>query len=309
MTTDATIDDFTTTYSTRVTKDQIDHLGHMNVRFYAVAARAATNALVGSSASAGGAPARLVDMYTRHHREQLVDAELEVRSGLVDASPREIRLYHELVNPALGEIAATFVHRLLPGDAGLPSVAELHERAELERVEVPAHGRSRSIDLDVDPVVTSPPLETVRQRGLALRRVREIRPRECENGRFIPEMVPSLIWEGEPVEEMRRTQTADDWLVDGPNGERMGWATMETRVVINRLPEAGDRTQSFGAIVELGEKVTRMRNWAFDVDRGDLVVAFENVNLAFDTKSRRSMSIPERERRREKTRLHTDLDH
>ncbi len=36
----------TTTHTSTVTEDQIDHLGHMNVRFYAVNARAGTDALL-----------------------------------------------------------------------------------------------------------------------------------------------------------------------------------------------------------------------------------------------------------------------
>ena len=91
----------TVTHTSTVTPDQIDHLGHMNVRYYGVNACSATRSLVGA--------APIVDMYTRHHREQLVGAELEVRSGLLDVDDRTVRLYHELANTDTGDVAATFV--------------------------------------------------------------------------------------------------------------------------------------------------------------------------------------------------------
>ena len=42
-------------------------------------------------------------------------------------------------------------------------------------------------------------------------------------------------------------------------------------------------------------------------DRGDLLCAFEAVDVAFDTRARRSMVIPESIRRRQESVLHADL--
>ena len=68
------------THHSTVTEEQIDHLGHMNVRFYGVNAAAGTRALL-AELGVGRRRAQVVDLYTRHRREQLLGAELVVRSG------------------------------------------------------------------------------------------------------------------------------------------------------------------------------------------------------------------------------------
>ncbi len=74
-------------------------------------------------------------------------------------------------------------------------------------------------------------------------------------------MVPMLIWGGTPA-------GGDEHLLvhEGPNGEAVGWATMETRVGIARLPELGTRIQSFGATTAMADKTTQMSMWAYDID-------------------------------------------
>ena len=97
-----------------------------------------------------------------------------------------------------------------------------------------------------------------------------------------------LIWGGPPPEEHEH-----DWIQQGPNGERMGWATMESRLRVNRLPPLGARIQSFGATTAIERKTTRSTMWAYDLAEGEVLVAFEVINLAFDIDARRSMLIPD----------------
>jgi len=87
----------------------------------------------------------------------------------------------------------------------------------------------------------------------------------------------------------------------------MGWASMETRLAIRRLPRPGDRIQSFSAVLALADKTSHRILWAYDVEREDLLVSFEIVNLAFDTAARAPMSIPENIRGHETRVLHPDL--
>jgi len=77
------------THSSTVTPDQIDHLGHMNVRYYAVNACAATESLFGDGT--------IYDVYTRHHREQLLGTVLAVRSGILSIDEGSTRLSHCLL--------------------------------------------------------------------------------------------------------------------------------------------------------------------------------------------------------------------
>ena len=98
----------------------------MNVRFYGVNAHAGTAAILDRLGIARDA-APVVDAYTRHRREQLLGAPLVVRSGVLDAGPTELRIYHELANEDSDELAATFVHRVRP-EAGTPALSRRRRR-------------------------------------------------------------------------------------------------------------------------------------------------------------------------------------
>ncbi len=285
--------DLTTTHSSTVTEDQIDHLGHMNVRFYAVNARAGTSALLADLGWDDPGDADVFDMYTRHHREQLLGTELEVRSGLLGADSESIRIYHELTDASTGQLAATFVYRVR-NSAGVPI-------DHLDTVELPAHGTPRSIDLDA--TLAAPPLATVRQLDLAVRTPRAL-SREDTGGTdtVASHMVPMLIWGGTPPEEVEHVL-----VHEGPNGETVGWATMETRVGIVHLPDLGTRIQSFGATTAIADKTTQMAMWAYDIDTGGLLVSFEVVSVLFDIGARRAMSIPDDLRAEHVAQLHPEL--
>lgn len=290
----------TVTHRSTVTEDQIDHLGHMNVRFYGVNAAAATRALLGEL---GVAPAagRVVDSYTRHLREQLLGADLVVRSGVVEVVPDGVRLYHELVNEATGDRAAAFVHRVrLEPDGPGPTVVAA---AAARLVAVPPHGAPRSISLATDPVASAPPVERLRELDLAVRKERAVTAEECDpSGEYQPTMAAMLVWGGEPVDGR-----FPPLLHDGPNGERMGWASMETRMVVRRLPHLGERIQSFSAVTVLADKVMQNVMWAYAVGTGELLTTFEVVNLAFDVNRRRPMRIPDHIRDAETRILHPEL--
>ena len=294
------------THQSRVTTDQIDHLGHMNVRFYGVNAQRGTQALT-RTMGLDVDRLHLDDIYTRHHREQMLDTSLEVRSAIVSADPDRVRIYHELVDVDSDVLAATFVHGLTAVDSsGAPSdlpdgtVGRLREEA----VDIPERGASRSVDLDADPMFGAPTLEALRSRGLEMREPRAVTTDECgSDGRVTPDLAPMLTWAGTPVGRGVR----GDMLHDGPNGEKMGWAAMETRMLTQRLPSLGDRIQSFGALIDMADKTTHRVHWAFDLDRGDLLTSFETVSLAFDTVGRRPMSIPQWIRDAEASTLHPDL--
>ena len=54
-----------TTHRSTVTEDQIDHLGHMNVRFYGVNARQGTETLLSHLGAPSDLDLRLVDVTGR----------------------------------------------------------------------------------------------------------------------------------------------------------------------------------------------------------------------------------------------------
>ena len=60
-------------------------------------------------------------------------------------------------------------------------------------------------------------------------------------------------------------------------------------------------------MLALADKTSHRILWAYDVEREDLLVSFEIVNLAFDIAARAPMSIPDNIRAAETTMLHRDL--
>jgi acyl-CoA thioesterase FadM len=269
------------THTSHVTEDQIDHLGHMNVRFYGLNAAAGTRSMLEELGVPAGTP--IVDLHTRHHHEQLLGTALEVRSGLVDVG-RGLTIYHELRNAADDDLAATFVHVLD------------HPRIEAPAAPIPEQGRPRSLDIATDPIGSAPLLDVLQSLGL------EIRAPRVVDEEITAATAVGLIWGGPPSEEEEH-----DWIQQGPNGERMGWATMESRLRVNRLPPLGARIQSFGATTAIERKTTRSTMWAYDLAEGDVLVAFEVVNLAFDIDARRSMLIPDDYLAREQERFHPEF--
>jgi acyl-CoA thioesterase FadM len=294
-----------TTHTSTVTEDQIDHLGHMNVMYYAVNAHAATRAVLAELPGWVG-PHLVHDTYTRHHREQLLGAPLVVRTAVLGATPSTLRLHHELANVDTGELAATFVHGLSPMDADgrrteLPAPSLAAALADVTTA--PDYAAPRSIALDADLLVHAPSIDLLRERGLAMRKERRVSSEECDAaGHYRVERAPMLTWAGEPLEG-----GMDDVLHETSDGIRMGWAVMENRIQIGTLPHAGTRIQSFGAGVGIHDKVTHKVHWTFDLDSGELLTAFESINMAFDIAGRRAMSIPAGYRKRELERLQPDL--
>jgi acyl-CoA thioesterase FadM len=281
-----------------VGEEEIDELGHLNVRHYGQRALASTEKLLSDlgvigrdveSESALGYD--LPRLYTRYQREQLVGAPVEVHGGLLAIEATRIRLYHELVNPVRDEIAATFVHEVMLYEGGSNEPTRIAEplRKELSEAVVawPEYGRPRSIDLDASPIQLS--LTEAVETGLALRRERRIAEEDCDaKGRVTAAMRPYLMWGGQPI----GSEPEGPPILDLADGGRMGWASMETRSVMVEQPMVGTRIQSFAATVELGRKTNLRRYWVFDLDTGRLLLANEVVELALHLEKRCAIEIP-----------------
>jgi len=295
-----------------VGEEEIDELGHMNVRYYLVKALAGTQAIaerIGLSpqtCAAEGVVLELRDAYTRHRAEQMHGARLELRGGVLDVRSGGVRLYHELVNPERGELAASFVQELVLRDlvtrTERPLAENVADRAHAARIDWPEHGRPRSIDLETEPPAV--PLSLLRERDLSMREARAVRADECDAaGHYIASNYQELFWGGRPIERGK----SDSWLIDLEGGGKMGWATLESRGILHALPSVGTRIQSFGAEVALGSKTSFRHHWVFDVERDVLLATSTIVNLAFDIGARRAIEMPDAVRNGLETRYHPDL--
>jgi len=295
-----------------VAEEEIDHLGHMNVRYYHEKALAASEALA-AELGLGPGPCRahggvleLRETFTRHYREQLVGARLLVRGGVIAVRGDGLRVYHELMNPERDERAATFVHEL--------SLREAHRRTPLPLPEMvarsaagalvawPEHGRARTLDLERVP--PAPALDEARRRGLAMRKPRVLGAADCDDDGVYPAArFQDLFWGGEPARE----GPIGPFLRPLPDGGRLGWATLESRAVWHALPRAGTRIETFAAEVEITRKLTTRHMWVYDVDRGAPLCTSSIVNLAFDVTRRRSVEIPPDVRELFEAQYHPDL--
>ena len=292
-------------YETEVTSDQIDHLGHMNVRFYGVHARAGANRLLASLGLAANADQVVFqrDSIVRHLREQLVGAPLAVRGGVLGATAQALRLYQELVNTETEEVAASFVTSFELEDRRsretVPLEAAMVEAADRAIVAAPVERLPRTIVADQDPTAGAPTLATLRELDLAMRLPRVIDPAGADEDGFVAATdLAELIWSGEatPGREFRP-------LAELADGVQLGFATLESRATWARPARAGDRVQSFDAVIELRPKTMVTRHWLMEVDSADLIGVLEVVNVAFDTSRRRAIEIPEALRVRMAARL------
>jgi len=268
----------TVTHTSTVTPEQIDDLGHMNVRWYGANATAASTAVCDRL---GVSPDSIISTYTRHHQEQMEGSSLEVRSALLGGGG-DLRLYHELRNAETDDLAATFVHQFA------------HESPSTDGIELPDYGKPRTLDLGTDGIASAPSLATLQARGLAMRTERLVTEEDTAGATVVPPWLTySLIWGGERPAEWGGDES---WIVTAANGDEL-----------DRLPALGTRIQSFGAIIMLGEKISHDVSWTFDLDTGELLVAFEGIDLAFNITQRKSTAITPELRVKLSMDLHPDL--
>ncbi|MEM9176054.1 MAG: thioesterase family protein [Myxococcota bacterium] len=296
-----------------VLDEEIDALGHMNVRHYGERALAATANLLEQIDLPGlgvdGITPGVHDLpglYTRYQREQLAGSPLEVHGGILDATERGLRFYHELRNPVREEIAATFMHDVrFPNDElEEPPVIEpaIVEALLEQRIVVPEHGRPRSIDLDAS--TKAPTLEDALEHGMAMRKPRTIDAELCdETGRVSADHRPFIMWGGEPLDGSEPGPPV--YPLEG--GGRMGWASLEMRSVRLAPLRQGTRIQSFGAPVQIMKKTSLRRFWVFDLDTGKPLLANDVVDIALHLDERRAMEIPEKMRAQLEATLRADL--
>ena len=88
----------------------------------------------------------------------------------------------------------------------------------------------------------------------------------------------------------------------GDEGRRLGWASLETRMVRVSPARVGDTLCSIGAEISLHPKVRHSRRWLFNISTGQLVSQNDNVSIALDLDARRSIEIPSRIRSQLETR-------
>ena len=291
--------------TSEVRPEEIDGLGHMNVRFYMERAQRANRLLLaelGVGADEGEAPGVRVtqsDTYVRYHREQFKGQLLSVNGGVLSTDGSSLRAFYEVTNPARGEIAATFiiVSTLRDRATGVaaPLPVDARAAAEASRIELPEYGRPRTIDLKAPrlDLTYAAVASRVPEDGDPMSRRSEwtVAPETCDEHGNLADTGALMFggWRQPSPEEMRKH---GPMTFVGDDGHRLGWASLETRMVRAGQARAGDVLSSIGAEVGLHAKVRHSRRWLFNVTSGQLVSLNDNVSIALDLDARRAIDIP-----------------
>lgn len=288
--------------------DEIDTLGHMNMRHYASRAAAATRALFASwgwdaaRLAADGLVLVLQDSFNHYLREQFAGATIAVDGGVCEVRDDGLSLYLELVNLASGERAATFLARPALMErrtrTPVPMPREILERASDDAlVDVPPHGLPRSIELA--PPRVDLRYEAMRDRfrsplsSFPGRSEVRVPASACDELGFLElDCAQDIMFAAFAVMARSAGLRAGPPIHEAPDGRRIGWAVLENRQLLVATPRANDPIVTLHAPVRIGAKTQHMRRWTFDTRSGSLLAVIDSVLLAFDLDARKATEIP-----------------
>ncbi len=297
--------------------EEIDSLGHMNVRHYMTRMEQANRVLIANlgidEETLAGAFLRCTDTYTRFRREQFEGARLHAIGGLLESVEGGMRSYVEIANPDTGDLAATFIVTTALIDLATRRALPLPmPKSSAAYVEVPDFARPRSLSLDADLADVS--LEELAARIPAVegggmmsgRRETTIEKTEVDDAGWLREDVELMF-----LPFVKMAQEAG--IKPGPpvfetsDGRRIGWAVMETRTRNFGQPRIGDRLAYFSADVALEEKSRVSRRWALDQRTGRLLGITDTVGICIDLDARRAVPWPDDLRQQIAQHLQPDL--
>lgn len=293
-------------HESTVLPEEIDSLGHMNVRFYMSRMEAANQVLIKelgvSVATAKPSYLRRVDTYTRFLREQFEGATLHTKGGVLEFTESGMRSYVEISNPETEAVAATFIVTTQLTDSTnrnpLPFDTNSTTIADASRIDVPGYAQPRSLSLGpVNNRVTLAELDAV---------IPDVEGTGMMSGRrqttVEDDDVDATGWLHKNTEVMflpfmKMAQV--DGVPPGPpvfttaDGQRVGWAVMETRTLVYSQPRLSDTLSYFNTDIAVEEKSRLSRRWAFNATSGELLGISDNVGLCIDLDARRAIAWPE----------------
>ncbi len=303
-------------WESTVLPEQIDGLGHMNTRYYSVNSQRASGRLLrelgleSDCLESGPDVLGFPDVYIRYHKELLEGAPLTVRGGVLETSRTALRVYLELVNRETGGVAATFVETLEVQDRATRQPrdlsAEVRQRAAERQVEVPDYAWPRSLSLG--PLRTDLPMVEAERRGMRVSREPLLLDAAwCDGNGFLRIDDSNTLFMVVHGIQRRGDRALRDNNFRTADGRLLGWAMMESRQVLTRLPKEGERLSSYQAETRIEDKVHSTTRWIYNADSGALCAVMQSVALAFDIEARRPISIPEPNRRELMAHYHPDL--
>ena len=287
----------------KVLAEEIDSLGHMNVRFYMERMERANRKLLSDlelpSELMAKSFVRRTDTYTRFRAEQFEGSTLHTVGGILDVTEGGMRSYVEIRNPDLEQSAATFIVTtgLIDRKTRVQQPFPLVSNAALE-TKVPDYAQPRTLslglpqtDVTFDDLIAAIPDEDLGSvhRGRYDTTVEE--GDVDQEGWLKPDAELMFL----PFSKM----AAQTGVQHGPpvfeteSGQRVGWAVMETRTQTLGQPKLGDHLQYFNADVALEKKSRVTRRWAFNSGTGQLVGMSDTVGICIDLDARKAIDWPD----------------
>ncbi len=285
-----------------VTADEIDHLGHMNVRHYSKRAWLATQVwfarrgLDETALRRRGLALSPKDLLTHFYREQRLGAPLVVEGAVTEADGAP-RLYVEILNTETGErAAAVIVTPQLTERATRMAAAQALPWPAGPELALPAHAAPRSLSF-------APPRLDMTLADLERRTAGRAFPYGGVEG-----VIPLDACDEAGFMRASGAQDIDFVAIDANVGRRgllfsgedhvtFGWAMLESRQLLAATPRAGDRVKVIGAEIRIDRKAHWNRRWMFNADSGRIYGVCDHVSLAFDIATRRAIEIPPAARR------------
>ena len=294
--------DFIDSYRGSVNTWECDDVGHMNVQFYVARASDAAFYLrhaLGLSPSQiheEGRAMVALEEHFRFLRELRAGDMMNMRSRVIDLREKTLVSYHELLNSATGDIAATCIavsrHLDLEARKLITWPREAHEKAKAITAPLPDHAQPRSVTREVRmPHIT---LAEAEARGFIEIYRGAVMPWECDdfghmNSRFYMGRFSDgagHLWQAVGMEKTRLQK------------EHRGTVVLEMR--LNYLNDVRS-----GMMLIVKSTLTRMENktltfvhYMFDAETGMPVATGEAVAVMLDLKARRTVNFTDEDRAR-----------
>lgn len=303
-----------------VQAEEIDSLGHMNVRFYIARATAANAELLKRAGYWQGdtqtQSIRRFDTYTRFRQEQFENAPLKTLGGLVASESPDsdaVSSYFEVRNPDSNSVAASFIFKSSVIDRATDEATVLSpvRQDDSLSVAIPDHGQPRTVSLsDPKPVVMADVLAIAKDEPtpgmMSGIREGEVLPEDCGSDGKLREDTDVMF-----ILHRQLAKDADGEM--GPPvlrdklGRRYSWAVMETRNLTLERPSLGDQIIAAGADLDHGEKWRWSRRWMFNKATGETLAVSDTVAVCIDLDARRAIAVPDEVLKSLRNKEHQDL--
>ncbi|MEM9622901.1 MAG: thioesterase family protein [Pseudomonadota bacterium] len=292
-------------HESTVLPEEIDSLGHMNVRHYMARMQRANRTLIDglgmAEATFEHSMLRSIDTYTRFRREQFEGAPLHTVGGILSLDEGGMQSYIEIRNAESQATAATFIVTTALIDRhtrqAQPFPIAIRDIQAANTITTPDYATPRSLTLD--RVNTSVTLEQLAAS------IPDVAGGGMMSGRrdaiLEADDVDADGWLREDIELMFlpfAKMAAEEGVQQGPpvfetaDGRKVGWAVMETRTMLFAQPRLHDELAYFSADLHLEAKSRLSRRWALNRDTGQLLGMSDTVGVCIDLQARRAIEWP-----------------